>query len=110
MKDLKELEKEYEELGKEIERLKNEKPWPDSYEEAYERSSYWGMEAEGKRYLISFRGPAKGLAINPTDTWAYKGDMEQYWACSPECRSLFYSFKMFSSAKELYQWLLDGEA
>ena len=107
MNNLDELKRKYEELGREIEQLKSKhtKAWPDSVP----ASEFWGMEIDGDRYMVVTGGPARGYAVVPPGTWADLKDMKRYWENDGYIDGYYYSFVQFRNAKELYQWLLEGE-
>ena len=64
-------------------------------------NSFVGFEPDDvyKRYMVITSGPALGLAVNPTSTWA---DVEQ----QGNYKEHYY---VFDTDKELYKWLLEGE-
>lgn len=83
-----------------------EKPWPDTFEEAKELSNFWGFLWDGCRTMIVMNGTSDGSAVRPHYTFADKDAMERYWN---KTEGGTYKFIKFDTAKELYQWLLDGE-
>lgn len=99
-----------EELKAEVEMIDNEKPWPDSFEKARNESPFWGFEIMGERYFISMVGNSEGIAIQPEGFWSQRTYMDRYWKKEDGyLDDQHYSFHKFNSAKDLYQWLLEGE-
>ena len=111
MSKLDNLKKKLEEVQSEIKKLESQekKKWPMSFDEARRSGRYWGLLAEGSKYFVCFSGSAGGIAINAMGTWANKDDMDEYWKNDGDYLGFKYEFIKFNTAKELYQWLLDGE-
>ena len=108
MNNLDELKRKYEELGREIKQLETEpvEGWPDHVP----ASEFWGLDVNGDRYMIVTGGPVCGYAVDPTDAWTDLEDMKRYWKNDGHVvDGYYYSFVQFKNAKELYQWLLEGE-
>jgi S-formylglutathione hydrolase FrmB len=75
----------------------------DSFDELLNHNKFIGFETEFcngfRRFLIINGGTQTGLAASPYSNWAEKEEQKEYTA----------HYYVFDSAKELYQWLAEGE-
>lgn len=108
---IEQLEKELAELKKSMNKRKD-KTWPDSFEEAMALGSYWGILYNGERHIIFPNTGAAGEFVGRAFdgrfcTMTSRGsDMEKFWD-GTYVSHRGYSIHQFSSAKELFQWMVD---
>ena len=69
----------------------------ESFDEMFESEKFIGFKSQRNRYLLCKSGAARGYAVASSGTWMNHSQqpLDQYY--------------VFDTAKELYQWLAEGE-
>lgn len=72
----------------------------DSFDDLLCKHKYIGFQTkEGDRYVVVKGGSAKGYAVNSVNTWSTKENQKNY---------PLDQYRVFDTAKELYEWLANG--